>query len=220
MGLFARKAVAGDDTDTLAAAEADLQRLTDAQRDLADQLETARTDARERRDRHRLALVEDPNKATGLGELALAARMKLEALEANAVDLEADLADARIQLAAAQEAKARGEAVEVLRKAIDEFSAAYAAAMPAATRLIEATRALGKAQKLDHVGAAEIAANHLAHTLDPLPREIEAILAAADRRIAEWRQPPQVRQPPHIEPQPLGRPVPGSARPLPVGARW
>jgi hypothetical protein len=221
MGLFARKPAAGDDADAVAAAEADLQRLTDAQRDLAAQVEAARKDVRERRDAHRLALVETPDSAAGLGAQALAARTKLEGLEANAVDLDAELGAVRIRLAAAQEAKARADAVAVLLAAIDEFSAAYTAAMPATTRLIEATRALGKAQKLDHIGAAEIAADHLAHALDPLPREIEAILAAAERRVAEWRQPPQIRQPQHIEPPQPGPIAYGSGRrSFTAGARW
>jgi hypothetical protein len=221
MGLFGRKAAAGDDVDAVATAKADLERLSDMQRDLAAQLETARADAKTRRDAHRLALVEAPDKATRLGELALAARTKLEALEANAVDLDAELGDAQIRLAAAQEAKARANAVVALRAAIDEFSEAYTAAMPPTTRLIEALRAVGKAQKLDHVSAGEAAANHLAQVLDPLPREVEAILGAADRRIAEWRQPPQLRQPEHIEPQPLGPIAHGSQyrRALPIGAR-
>jgi hypothetical protein len=217
MGLFARKPAAGDDVDAL---QADLQRLTATQSDLVAQLETARKDATTRRDAHRLALVETPESAAGLGELALAARMKVEGLEANIVDLDAEVDAAKIRLTAAQQTRERGEATEGLRQAIDKFSIAYQAAMPAMTDLINAMHALGKAQKLDHVSGAEAAANHLAHALDPFPREVEAILAAADRRVAEWRQPPQVPHPQPFEPQQLGRPVPGTARPLPVGARW
>jgi hypothetical protein len=221
MGLFARKPAAGDDADALATAESDLKRLTDTQRDLIEQLEAARKDARERRDKHRHALVEDPGNAASLGELSLAARTKLEGLEANAVDLDAELGEARIRLAAAQEAKARADAVVALLAAIDEFSAAHTAAMPATTRLIEATRALGKAQKLDHVSAPEIAAEHLAHALDGWPREIEALLAAAERRVAELRQPPQVIRQPDIEPPEPGPIAHGSRyrRQFPVGVR-
>jgi hypothetical protein len=220
MGLFARKPAAGDDANALAAAAADLLRLSNTQRDLAEQIEAAKKHARERRDAHRLALVETPDTAEGLGTQALAARTTLEALEANAADLDAELGEARIRLAAAQEAKSRADAVTALRAAIDEFQAAHEAAMPATKRLIDAARVLGKAQRLDHISSSEIAADQLARALDPLPREIEAILAAAERRVTEWREPPKVRPPQHIEPQPLGRPVPGSARPMPVGARW
>jgi hypothetical protein len=220
MGLFASKRIAGEDANPLGTAETDVRRLSDAQRDLAEQLDAARTDAKTRRDAHRLALVEEPDKAARLGELALAARMKVEGLEANATDLDADLAEARVRLAGAQEAKTRADAVGVLLAAMDEFQAAYKTALPAMTHLIEAARALGKAQQVDHVSAAEIAADHLAQVLEPFPRETDALWAAAERRVTEWRQPPKARQPQHIEPQPLGPPVPGSARPRPHGARW
>jgi hypothetical protein len=141
VGLFARKSVAGGDADALDGAEADLQRLTDTQRDLAEQLEAARKDSRECRDAHRRALVEAPDKAAGLGAQALAARTKLEGLEANAVDLDAELGEAQVRVAQLRTVADREHRAGAIDTALARQGEAMAIFEPAARELIAALRA-------------------------------------------------------------------------------
>jgi hypothetical protein len=220
VGIFGRTTTAGDDGDALATAEADVKRLIDTQHDLVDQIEAGRKHARERRDAHRLALVEAPDTAAALGEQALAARTKLEGLEANAVDLDAELGAARIRLAASQEAAARGQAVVTLRDALNEFETACQTAMPAVARLVAATRELGRAQHLDHVSQAEGAADLLAAAFSPFALEAATLREAAERRIEQWQRPPQiVQQPPVQVPAPGPIAIGSERRRFTAGAR-
>jgi hypothetical protein len=207
MRLFARNF---DDTNPVAAAEADLAHKRAEGHRIDQELAEATTRVAAIIQRHEVALLDTPECAASIaGERADAelARSGLEGLRARIAE---ELAKAEAELSLIRETTQRTEEADRLDAALTEEEAAQAAFEPAARQLIKTLQAMGAART----------AGTLAVLVEQALREIATYCAATELRANNLRKPP----PPVYEPQIVERPAPhgqasGRAYRPPAGAR-
>jgi hypothetical protein len=206
--LFARKPTAG--RDPVAAAEADLAHKVAERRRINEQLTAARARVEAATAAHEKALLDDHDTAEILADERTDAQTQKSGLEGLLARIDVEISETSAELAVTRETAQRTAEADRLDAALLDQARAEAEFGPAANKLVASLEAMGVSET----------ANALRVILEQARRQIEADRAAIQLRADNLRKPPPIHVPQQINPQPLGRPVPGSARPLPLEGRW
>jgi hypothetical protein len=198
--LFARRK--SDDKNPITAAEADLAFRVAERRRIDDQLADARARLDAAVTAHEAALLAGADKAGVLASERTDAQTSCSGLQGLRMRIDAEIAEAEVELAAIRETTQRNAEADRLDAALIEQASAAAKFEPAAAKLVVALEAMG----------ASDTAQTFKVLLEQARRQFEADRAAIQMRASNLRKPAPISVPQPIvtPPAPHGQVAHGS----------